>query len=113
MQYVSDHPILGKGEAKELTIFFDGKPVKGYEGQTVAAILMENGVRTFRYTAKRREPRGLYCGIGQCTDCIMIIDGVPNTKACMTFAKEGMRTETQHGNGKTVDAGRENADERV
>ena len=100
MNYIENHPILGKALNKKIEIEYDGKNLVGYEGQTVAAILTANGIRSFRYTALTHESRGLYCGIGQCTDCIMVIDGRPNIKACMTLARNGMKVETQHGMGK-------------
>ena len=79
---------------------FDGRTLTAHEGETVAAALTANGVRVFRRTAKRGEPRGLFCGIGQCTDCIMEIDGVPNQRTCMTLVRAGMRVNTQRGHGK-------------
>jgi aerobic-type carbon monoxide dehydrogenase small subunit (CoxS/CutS family) len=50
-----------------------------------------------RYTAKRHEPRGIFCAIGRCTDCVMVVDGVPNVRTCMTPLTEGMRVQTQYG----------------
>ena len=50
-------------------------------------------------TAKRHEPRGIFCAIGRCTDCKMTVDGVPNTRTCITLVKDGMRVEFQDGLG--------------
>ena len=36
-----------------------------------------------RYTAKRHEARGVFCAIGRCTDCVMVVDGRPNVRTCM------------------------------
>mgnify|MGYP002597611626 CR=1 FL=1 len=69
------------------------------EGDPIAAALMANGIRTFRHTARYHEPRGLFCGIGQCTDCVMEVDGKPNVKTCITRVREGMTVRTQEGNG--------------
>ncbi|MCI8455348.1 MAG: (2Fe-2S)-binding protein [Lachnospiraceae bacterium] len=92
------HPILGDvTKQKEITIYFDGKPVKAKEGEPIAAALMSAGYRAFRTTAKRHEPRGVFCAIGRCTDCMMIVDGRPNTRTCITPVRDGMRVETQHG----------------
>jgi hypothetical protein len=73
----------------------DGENLVAYQGETVAAVLLAAGKRTFRRTAKRHEPRGMYCGIGLCHECLMVINGVPNTKACQTLATPGCRVETQ------------------
>ena len=66
---------------------------------TIASPFPREGQRTFRYSAKRSEPRSLYCGIGVCQECRMIIDGTINTRACMTQVRAGMVVKTQHGLG--------------
>jgi predicted molibdopterin-dependent oxidoreductase YjgC len=97
---IINHPILGQlKECNKITIYVDGKAVEALEGDTVASALLANGIKKCRYTRKLREPRGIFCAIGRCNDCIMIIDGIPNTRACVTPVKEGMIVETQEGNG--------------
>ncbi len=97
---ITDHPILGPAEAgREITIFYNGAPVPAVEGEPIAAALMNAGVRSFRRTAKRDEPRGIFCAIGRCTDCMMIVNGKPNVRTCITGAADGMRVETQYGYG--------------
>ena len=98
---ITHHPILNLEAKAEIPIDVDGKTLFAYEGETVAAALLANGIRVFRHTAKRHEPRGLFCGIGQCTDCVMEIDGVPNQRTCMTIVRAGMVVRTQEGHGKT------------
>ena len=95
---ISDHPILGKDEGRTLvTIYYDNQPLTAYEGEPVVAALMAAGIRSMRTTAKRHEPRGIFCAIGRCTDCMMVVDGVPNTRTCVTLVQDGMRVERQHG----------------
>ena len=95
---VKSHPILGDMPVrKEVTVYFDGQPVSAYEGEPVAAALSNAGIRAFRITEKRKEKRGLFCAIGRCTDCMMVIDGIPNTRSCVTPVRDGMRIETQIG----------------
>ena len=71
--------------------------MEGYEGEPIAAALRVAGVMAHRYTAKRHEPRGVFCAIGRCTDCVMVVDGKPNVRICITPLKEGMVVETQYG----------------
>lgn len=98
---VDHHIILGEqGEDKLVTIMVDGKEMQAKEGEMILAALIANGKIINRYTAKRNEPRGLFCGIGQCTDCAMVVNGKPNVRTCVTPVKEGMVIETQHGLGK-------------
>jgi len=98
---IVDHPILGKMERKKETyIFLDGKKIPAYEGEPIAAALAAAGIRVSRLTSKYNEPRGIFCAIGRCTDCVMTVDGQPNIRTCVTLVKEGMKVETQKGLGK-------------
>jgi len=107
MAYIKNHPILGTMEKKRyVTVTVDGRNIQGIEGEPIAAALLANGIRVFRYTQKFKEPRGLFCGIGQCTDCLMEVDGVPNVKTCVTPLKEGMIIKTQRGFGEELTNGK-------
>jgi hypothetical protein len=78
---------------------FDGQPMEGFEGEPVAVALRSHGVVVHRYTTKRNDPRGVFCAIGRCTDCIMVVDGVPNVRTCVEPLREGMVVQTQVGKG--------------
>jgi len=98
---VKNHPILGKDEREEMvTIEVDGKAVSAYEGEPIAVALLASGRRVLRRTRKRKEPRGVFCAIGQCTDCIMTVNGVPNIRTCVTPVEKRMKVETQEGLGR-------------
>jgi predicted molibdopterin-dependent oxidoreductase YjgC len=97
---IDEHPILGTFEkGRKVKFSFDGKTVEGFEGEPVAIALRSIGVLIHRYTSRRNEPRGMFCAIGRCTDCIMVVDGMPNVRTCVTPLKEGMVVETQRGKG--------------
>lgn len=96
---VAEHPVLDALDAsKTVTIYYNDTPVPALDGEPVAAALMNAGIRSFRTTAKRHEPRGIFCAIGRCTDCMMIVDGVPNVRTCVCPVHDGMRVYTQNGN---------------
>ena len=98
---IEDHPVLGKAErGRRITLIVDGEPVEAFEGEPIAAALMAAGHRVLHYTAKRQEPRGVFCALGRCTDCVMIVDGQPNVRTCITPAREGMVIQTQRGRGR-------------
>jgi predicted molibdopterin-dependent oxidoreductase YjgC len=78
---------------------FDGLEVLACEGETIAAALFATGRCVFRITARNGEPRGLFCGMGICFECLVQVDGSPNVRACQTPVREGMRVETQRGAG--------------
>jgi len=82
-------------KGKTFSIRHDGRQISVRPGQSVAEALLENGVVTFR-TTTNGEPRGPFCNMGICFECRMIIDGRPNTRACMTPATPGCRARTQH-----------------
>ncbi|MCQ2249166.1 MAG: (2Fe-2S)-binding protein [Treponema sp.] len=95
---ISEHPILGVPEKGSIVTFiFDGKEMQGYEGEPIAAALKANGILKHRETARQHKPRGIFCAIGRCTDCVMVVDGVPNTRTCITPLKAGMNVQTQYG----------------
>ncbi|NCE63664.1 (2Fe-2S)-binding protein [Pseudoflavonifractor sp. 524-17] len=95
-----EHPIVDYPERKQVRFTFDGTQLMGLEGQPIAAALVDNGIRAFRHTHKTGQPRGLFCGIGQCSDCVVVVNGTPNVRSCVTPLEEGMVIETQHGLGK-------------
>lgn len=100
MNRIMKHPVLGDIEpAATVCIYMDGVPIEARQGEMIAAALLANGYSTFRYTAKNHKPRGIYCAIGRCTDCIMTVDGVPNVRTCITPVRDGMRISTQSGTG--------------
>jgi hypothetical protein len=79
----------------EIEILVDGNPLPAYAGESVAAALIANGQFVFRHTAKHGQPRGVYCGIGFCHECRMVINGVPSVRACITLAEPGMQVQRQ------------------
>lgn len=84
----------------EPAIDFDGRPVAFRPGWTVGAALTAAGVRSWRTTRREGRPRGLFCGIGVCFDCLVEVDGQTSVRACLTPATEGMRVRTQEGTGR-------------
>ncbi len=72
----------------------DGETVQAYLGETVATVLLAMGRLTFRHTERRHSPRGVFCGMGVCFDCLVTVDGEPNVRACVTPVQSGMVVET-------------------
>ena len=80
-----------------LTLSFDGVPIEARPGQSVGAALTDAGINSWRTTRRKNRPRGLFCGIGVCYDCLIVVDGVPNQRACLVMARDGLRLETHSG----------------
>jgi succinate dehydrogenase/fumarate reductase-like Fe-S protein len=76
---------------------FDGMEVVAQPGQTVASALLSWDRRILRWTGRRNAPRGLFCGMGICHDCLVRINGRPGIRACQAEVKEGICVETQRG----------------
>lgn len=95
----ADPALAGTRAEAPLSFTFDGEPVSALPGQTVAAALLAAGRRTLRETRFGERPRGLFCGIGACYDCLVVHNGRPSTRACLTEVAAGDVVERQHGAG--------------
>lgn len=92
--------VAGTARDTPFEFHFSGRSIRAYPGETVGAALMAAGVTTFRTTRRFGRPRGLFCGIGVCFDCLLIVDGAPNQRACLTAAHPNMVVEPQEGTGE-------------
>ena len=87
--------ISPSGPPVALTV--DGEPVAAALGDSVAAAMLLAGQLAFRRTAIDGTDRGPHCMIGNCFDCLVEIDGVPNRQACLTVVRDGMAVRRQLG----------------
>ncbi len=76
-----------------LRIEVDGEPVQAFEGETIATALLASGRRVLRHTPDG-QPRGLYCGMGLCYDCVVEVDGESSVRSCITLVRPGMKVRT-------------------
>ncbi len=82
------------------TFSFAGKEIPAEPGQSIGAALLAAGHRSWRTTRHGGAPRGLFCGIGICFDCLVTVNGRPNQRACVTEAAAGDQVEPQEGPGR-------------
>jgi predicted molibdopterin-dependent oxidoreductase YjgC len=78
---------------------FAGKEIDAEAGQSVGAALIAAGYRSWRTTRHGGAPRGVFCGIGVCFDCLVIVNGRPNQRACLTEVRDGDDVAPQEGTG--------------
>ena len=78
----------------KVKLTFDGAAITAAAGQSVGAALTDAGIRSWRSTRRGDRPRGLFCGIGVCFDCLLTVDGRPNQRACLVPVRDGMRLES-------------------
>jgi predicted molibdopterin-dependent oxidoreductase YjgC len=83
----------------EIRFTFDGLSMTAGEDQSIAAALIENGILSWRTTRFGDRPRGLFCGIGVCFDCLVTVNGEPNVRACISAVEPGDDVRTQVGDG--------------
>lgn len=94
---IIEHPILGELiKEKKVKFIMDDKVMEGCEGEPIAVALRAAGIMVHRHT-KNGSPRGIFCAIGRCTDCVMVVNGKPNVRTCVTLLEEGMVIQTQYG----------------
>ena len=97
---IEDHPILAFDKKEKVTFYFEDAPLEGYEGEPIAVALHGAGVRVIAETPERKRPRGIFCAIGNCSSCLMRVDGKPNVRTCTEPLKEGMNVRFQRGRGR-------------
>lgn len=97
MNRIENHPILqSRKDRRQIRFYFDGDEIAGFEGEPVASALIASGHHVFSHHHKDGAPQGLFCANGQCSQCTMLIDGIPK-KSCMTPLSEGMDVRTLYG----------------
>lgn len=95
---IEHHPLLGPPSSPPaVAITFNGVEILARCDEPLIASLLAAGVRVLRTMPRTGEARGGYCMVGRCSDCMVIVDGVPNVRACATPVRAGMVVETQHG----------------
>ena len=96
---IDEHPVLSFERGEKVSFFFNGKEIDAYPTETIAAALHAAGVCKLGESPELHRPRGLYCAIGNCSSCFMVVDGKPNMRICIIKAKQGMCVEEQKGRG--------------
>ena len=74
-----------------ITISVNGLAVPAYTGESVHAALQAGGFQILRRAGQ--EPRGLFCGMGVCYECLVTVNGCPGQRACMTPVQDRMEIE--------------------
>ncbi|GAA0595252.1 (2Fe-2S)-binding protein [Streptomyces crystallinus] len=91
--------LVGVRTGSSFEITFGARRVPARPEQSVAAALWAAGILAWRTTRATGRPRGAFCGIGQCYDCLATINGEPNRRACLVPARPGDTVTPQEGHG--------------
>lgn len=79
----------------KITLLVNGRKVLAYKGESVHVALTSAGIRNFR-TSQTGRPRGVFCGMGICYECLVTINNIPGQRACMTLAEDEMEIITEN-----------------
>jgi NADPH-dependent 2,4-dienoyl-CoA reductase/sulfur reductase-like enzyme/Pyruvate/2-oxoacid:ferredoxin oxidoreductase delta subunit len=93
---IQKHPILKIPDQTSVPFTWNGAPLSGRAGEMISAALVANGVHIFGHHPKDGSPQGIFCANGQCSQCLVIADGLP-VKACMTPLAPGMTVASVEG----------------
>ena len=88
-------PELSAGPTVAVTV--EGRDIRVPQGATAAAAVLLAGFASIRDTPVSGMPRGPYCLMGVCFDCLAEIDGQPNRQGCMVSVTPGMTIRRQRG----------------
>jgi len=94
---IKKHPILSVDKSyKPLTFTFNGRKLVSKQGEMISSALFAHGIHIFGRHQKDNSPQGMFCANGQCSQCLVIADGIP-VKSCITPVKEGMDVKSLNG----------------
>jgi aerobic-type carbon monoxide dehydrogenase small subunit (CoxS/CutS family) len=96
---IEEHPILEFKPKEPIPFSFNGTPIVGRSGDTIASALHAAGVKVLSKSIHLERPRGFYCAIGNCSSCHMTVNGIANVKTCITMLEPNMVVATQVGKG--------------
>ncbi len=80
--------------SQAISFTFNGAQMQCEEGQSIAAVLINLEQRELRKTRFGNEPRSIFCGIGVCYDCVVVINGLSNQRSCLIEVRDGMKVES-------------------
>lgn len=88
---IINHPVLDKiDETDTVSFTFNQQKLIALNGESLAAALLVNDIRTLRVHEESGTPRGIYCNIGHCFECRVNVNGEPGVRACLTPVHENM-----------------------
>ena len=93
---ITSHPILDIPDRTPVSFIWNGKKLAGFDGEMISSALIANGIHIFGHHHKDNSPQGLFCANGQCSQCMVIADGLP-VKSCMTALRDNMVVKSVEG----------------
>lgn len=85
--------IGGAARGRPVSFRFNGQPVAAYEGESVACALAASGIRALRSSPRSGTPRGMFCLMGSCQECVVRIGG-RLAPACQEPVRDGIEVRS-------------------
>ena len=87
---VAENRVFRKAYA---TVSIDGCQVEAPVGEILAVTLFVNRKLILKYSSRKKEPRGFFCLMGSCQECLVQVNNriVPS---CQMVVKEGIIIKT-------------------
>ena len=86
--------VFRRADAPRVTFTLDGEAVEAVAGETLLAALLSIRSWPLRSTESAHAPRGMFCGMGVCMDCLVHVEGEGLVRACTTFVRAGLVCQT-------------------
>ena len=99
---IKAHPILIDDSVANIPFYWQDQTFMAKEGEMISSALIANGITIFGHHPNDHSPQGIFCANGQCSQCMVIADGLP-VKACMTPVRSGMQVFPAEGLPKLPD----------
>ena len=94
---IKKHPILSVEKTPDFVTFkFNGKKLTAKHDEMISSALFAHNIHIFGRHQKDNSPQGMFCANGQCSQCLVIADGIP-VKSCVTPVKDGMEVRSLDG----------------
>ena len=93
---IAQHPILPIEPRPTVAFYWQGQQLFAAQGETIASALFANGIRIFGHHPKDHAPQGIFCANGQCSQCLVLADGLP-VKSCLELVRPGVHVEPVEG----------------
>lgn len=93
---ITTHPILAEPSGETIEFSWQGRTLTALKGECLSTALFANNIHVFGHHAKDNSPQGIFCANGQCSQCMVMADGLA-VKSCMEAVQPGMQVEPLDG----------------
>ena len=86
--------IFRQADTPRVTFTLNDETLEAFEGETLLAALMSQRGWPMRWTECANTPRGMFCGMGVCMDCLVQVEEEGIVRTCMVVVRQGLVCHT-------------------